>query len=71
MGLTSSIIFDITFTFQEFTILAIFSLVALAGNFYYRMYKKEDNLRELGVATIAAEIFILCFWLGLCYLYNT
>lgn len=61
---------DLTLTSHGFTLICAFALIALALNFSIHVFFNKEDLLELGVATLMAEVFVLSMWLLLCGIHN-
>jgi hypothetical protein len=62
---------DLTLTTLGFTVICVLACWALGAAYLYNVFKNEERLMELGMATLMAEIFIFCMWLVLCGGYNS
>lgn len=61
---------DLTFTARDYSYLVMILTIALALNLGYHVIKGSNDMKELAIATIGAEVLLFLMWLALCGLHN-
>lgn len=61
---------DLTFTARDYGCLIVILTIALALNLAYHFHKGSNEMKELALATLGAEVLLFLMWLALCGLHN-
>lgn len=62
--------FDITFTTYDYSCLVLILNIALGLNLLYHGLKGSNEMKELALATLGAEILLFLMWLALVGIHN-
>jgi hypothetical protein len=61
---------NLDLTSMDYTYLVIILTVVLACHFCYHVMKRSEDMKEIALVTLFAEVSLFLMWLALCGLHN-